>query len=218
MRNRFLHRLKLLIPVTLIASQSFASDAIIKCSVETAGGFNHTKKSHDLVRFNSDHDWRLIPFSKIPDNAIEWLSRSARFHFDGASLYPDSFAGDVEEQRIQYQQWMKDFDKPHNTNSESFAKNYDMSLGIRTTGLIFLRSTASDPELSESYMACRQKVYKNKDKPDWNHISCEGHNKQFHFKNGKFAYSYLGDWHIDPEIGSFSSSVLQFGTCKTFYD
>ena len=184
-----------------------------RCTTQEAGGFNHTKEGHELVRFRQN-DFRIVPFSKLPDEAVYEVLSGQAVNNDNFGLgYP--LPSDVAVLKEAY---MARVDRV--SGKKGFVEVI--------SGQSFLRSTKDNPNDGNSYTKCDQVIFwrtelDNADKStfDIDRITCDKRDTLFRFENGRFSTSSIGSWHSDqrsmPDYYGDSSS-FSFGTCELYYD
>jgi hypothetical protein len=184
-----------------------------RCTTQETGGFNHTKEGHKLGRFRAN-DFRIVPFSNLPDEAVYDVLVGEAVGKDNFGLgYP--LPSDVAVLKEAYTARMERI---------SGKRGHIESI----SGLSFLRSTKDDPNDGNSYTMCNQIIFwktefdkSDKSLFDIDRISCDRGDTQFRFENGRFTQSNFGSWHSDPRsMPDYygDSSSFSFGTCELYYD
>jgi hypothetical protein len=224
--NRLLNRqmLKILLALILLSFTNIVSAKVdpkeaktkpeYRCETHESGGFIHEKDGHHLARFKTSEDYRIVPFSKVPDEAVPML-----VIFQGNNLGIDfgiPFVG-ITDRKV------SDVRKAYMGTMDKISHVDDLTEIY--VGLSFLRNTSSDPTEATSYTSCVQDdVFRSRRRAhqtDIKKITCnKGDHSLFQFVNGRFSSAYLGSWQHEKESSDYygDTSWFNFGTCKRYYD
>lgn len=193
-----------------------AGEVMYKCTGEESGGFNQEKEGPELTKFYLK-DYRIVPFSQIPDEAIRHL------------ILFDSKNNNTSLGRIAVSKnlTIKEIREIYLTFANSNTKETDFGeeeKDISKEGLLFVRKTDNDPKSGIDYISCKESILTQKGGSLGYHlISCSKttmtSSEVFLFESGYFVASNTNTRYVDNKRKYYGdSSSFTFGTCQKYFD
>lgn len=186
-----------------------------KCVVDEMGGYNHTATEHQLSRFKGEDVFYLTHITHISVRVMLATMKFPYYRKQAEALkikHPDwsneSLARQVVEQmKLEQSKGILGKDRYYETGSYVISTNEDNPLDWAT----YRESckAVSIPDLKSSNIVC------------YASSTVEYVDEVFNFDvtTGRFAYMYLGSWHIDNKMEDYfgDSSLFKYGKCKEYY-
>jgi len=180
-----------------------------KCISDVQGGYNHKKDGHKLTGFSKTEEFFLTHVSNVPITAAnEYLTTFKGFTADNLT---------VDLSRQFFESFIMKVDDYSN----------DDSVIIYEKNSYFIRKPEEDPNDLSIYVysllgSCDATFMKLKT-GETKSMQCSSDDASrsflFNINNGKFTYTYSGDWHQEQQIPDYygDSAIIAMGMCKPYY-